>query len=119
MHDDEVLVKIKLCGLCNWEQNFWVGTGGPDSFYNSYKGVLGHEWAGTVEEVGANVTSLKKGDKVTYLPGSEYGGFSEYSVFKRLILFDCVVIVFSNADKDLSSLFFLTYFSQIQERRIC
>ena len=83
MHDDEVLVKIKLCGLCNWEQNFWIGTGGPDSFYNSYTGVLGHEWAGTVEEVGANVASLKKGDKVTYLPGGEYGGFSEYSVFKE------------------------------------
>lgn len=83
LHDDEVLVKIKLCGLCNWELNFWQGTGGPDSYYNTYKGVLGHEWAGTVKEVGTKVTTLKKGDKVTYLPGDEFGGFSEYSVFKE------------------------------------
>ena len=83
LHDDEVLVKIKLCGLCNWELNFWQGAGEPDGYYNTYKGVLGHEWVGTVEEVGTKVTKLKKGDKVTYLPGDEFGGFSEYSVFKE------------------------------------
>lgn len=77
---NQILVKIKLCGLCNWELNFWKGTGEADGYYRTYPWVLGHEWAGIVEEIGADVTNFKKGDKVTYLPAQEFGGFSEYAV---------------------------------------
>ncbi len=77
---NQVLVKNKLCGLCNWELNFWHGTGPEDGYYRTYDKVLGHEWAGVVEEVGAGVTNFKKGDKVTFLPGDEFGGFSEYAI---------------------------------------
>lgn len=78
--ENQILVKNKLCGLCNWELNFWHGTGPEDGYYRSYKHVLGHEWAGIVEEAGSNVTKFKKGDKVTFLPGDEFGGFSEYAI---------------------------------------
>lgn len=77
---NQVLVKNKLCGLCNWELNFWHGTGPEDGYYRTYDKVLGHEWAGVVEEVGEAVTKFKKGDKVTFLPGAEFGGFSEYAI---------------------------------------
>ena len=80
-NDDQILVKMQLCGLCNWELNFWQGTGEPDGYYNTYPWVLGHEWAGTVVETGKNVTKFKAGDKVTYLPGDAFGGFSQYSLF--------------------------------------
>ena len=79
-NDDQVLVKIKICGLCNWELNFWKGNGPEDGLYRTYPYVLGHEWSGQVVEVGKNVTKFKAGDKVTILPGVEYGGFSEYAI---------------------------------------
>ena len=68
----QVLVKIEVCGLCNWEKNHWKGLLGkcPQS--------LGHEWAGTVVETGG-VVKLKPGDRITALPGS-LTGFSEYTV---------------------------------------
>lgn len=71
----QVLVKIKLCGLCNWELNFWKGTA---ENYRSYPLVLGHEWTGVVVEKGAEVTNLEIGDKVTVPEG--FGGFGEYNV---------------------------------------
>ncbi|MBR5518220.1 MAG: zinc-binding dehydrogenase [Clostridia bacterium] len=79
-NDDQVLVKIKICGLCNWELNFWKGNGPEDGLYRTYPYVLGHEWSGVVEEVGADVTHVKKGDKVCGLVNNEFGGFSEYAV---------------------------------------
>lgn len=79
---NQVLVKIKVCGLCNWELNFWKGNGPEDGYYRTFprKNVLGHEWSGVVEEVGADVTHVKKGDKVCGLVDNEFGGFSEYAV---------------------------------------
>ncbi|MCE5255312.1 MAG: zinc-binding dehydrogenase [Spirochaetaceae bacterium] len=73
--DDDVLVKIASCGLCNWELNFWKG----NLNYLGYPHPLGHEYAGTVVEVGAGVKTIKAGDKVScYAKG--FGGFSEYKV---------------------------------------
>ena len=71
----QVLVKVELCGLCNWELNFWKGTG---DYYTNYPQVVGHEWAGTVVEVAEGVEDLKVGDKVTLLPGV-FEGFAEYT----------------------------------------
>lgn len=72
----QVLVKVELCGLCNWELNFWKGTG---DYYTNYPQVIGHEWVGTVVELGEDVQSLKVGDKVTLLPGEKFEGFAEYT----------------------------------------
>lgn len=73
-NDDQVLIKVKYCGLCNWELNHWKGT---SEAYRNYPMMLGHEWVGYVEAVGKNVTSIKVGDAVT---GLGFGGFSEYRV---------------------------------------
>ncbi|MFZ5989298.1 MAG: zinc-dependent alcohol dehydrogenase [Bacillota bacterium] len=71
--DDQVLVKITACGLCNWELNHWKG------FIGTFPQPLGHEWTGTVVELGPNVKGLREGDVVTALPDS-LTGFSEYTV---------------------------------------
>ncbi len=70
---DEVLVKVAVCGLCNWELNHWKGILGecPQP--------LGHEWSGTIVELGKDVTDFKIGDNVTGLADS-LTGFSDYIV---------------------------------------
>ena len=73
---DQLLVKIKLCGLCNWELNFFKGTG---DYYRRYPLVVGHEWVGEVVEVGKNVKDFAVGEKVTVLPGATFEGFAEYT----------------------------------------
>ncbi|MBQ8813763.1 MAG: zinc-binding dehydrogenase [Lachnospiraceae bacterium] len=72
----QVLVKIKLCGLCNWELNHWKGT--SESYRSLYPMVPGHEWVGEVVEKGELVHSLEIGDIVTE-PGY-MGGFGEYNI---------------------------------------
>lgn len=69
----QVLVKVAACGLCNWELNFWKGL----LVYGGYPQALGHEWAGTVVEAGAEVKSLKAGDPVTGFADAMVG-FSDY-----------------------------------------
>lgn len=75
---DEVQIKVASCGLCNWELNHWKGyivkPGG-------YPFPLGHEFAGTVVAVGANVTKFKVGDKVSGLGST--GAFAEYTCVKE------------------------------------
>lgn len=70
---EQVLVKVAVCGLCNWELNHWKGLLG------SFPQTLGHEWSGTVVELGEDVKELKVGDNVTVLPDS-LSGFSEYAL---------------------------------------
>ena len=69
---EEVLVKVEVCGLCNWELNHFKGQIGQTPMG------LGHEWAGIVEETGEKVNKLKKGDKVAVLP-DRLEGFSQYA----------------------------------------
>jgi L-iditol 2-dehydrogenase len=70
--NDQVLVKVESCGLCNSELNNWRG------FENQYPQALGHEWAGTVVELGPEVKKLKIEDRVTALPKGHNVGYSEY-----------------------------------------
>jgi len=73
MKDNQIMIKVASSGLCTWELNFWKGILRTDCYPYS----LGHEFAGTVVEVGKNVTDFKIGDKVASLTG--YQGFSEYA----------------------------------------
>lgn len=75
INDNNVLVQMKFCGLCNWELNHWKGT--DETFRSQYPLVPGHEWVGVVVEAGKNVRNLKVGDVVT---GLGMGHFSEHSV---------------------------------------
>jgi S-(hydroxymethyl)glutathione dehydrogenase / alcohol dehydrogenase len=59
-HAGEVLVEIKATGICHTDE-FTLSGADPEGIFPS---VLGHEGAGIVVDVGAGVTSLKKGDHV-------------------------------------------------------
>jgi len=56
----EVLVRVHACGLCHTDVHI-VETGG---WGMPFPILLGHEGAGVVEEVGAEVTSVVSGDRV-------------------------------------------------------
>ena len=56
----EVLVEIKATGICHTDE-FTLSGADPEGMFPS---ILGHEGAGIVVDVGAGVTSLKKGDHV-------------------------------------------------------
>jgi S-(hydroxymethyl)glutathione dehydrogenase/alcohol dehydrogenase len=62
----EVLVEIKATGICHTDE-FTLSGADPEGLFPS---ILGHEGAGIVVDVGANVKSLKKGDHVIplYVP---------------------------------------------------
>ena len=60
---DEVLIKVKYCGICGSGIESYT-TGGmylPNI-------IIGHEFSGILEEVGEEVKNLKKGDRVTANP---------------------------------------------------
>jgi S-(hydroxymethyl)glutathione dehydrogenase/alcohol dehydrogenase len=56
----EVLVEIKATGICHTDE-FTRSGGDPEGLFPA---ILGHEGAGIVVDVGAGVTSVKKGDHV-------------------------------------------------------
>src|SRR5216110_2857827 len=56
----EVLVEIKSTGICHTDE-FTRSGGDPEGLFPS---ILGHEGAGIVVDVGAGVTTLRKGDHV-------------------------------------------------------
>jgi D-xylulose reductase len=65
---DQVKVKVDTVGICGSDVHYYThGKIGP--FVVREPMVLGHEAAGTVVEAGANVTSLKAGDRVCMEPG--------------------------------------------------
>lgn len=59
---DDLLVRVKACGICGSDVHGFDGSTGrriPPI-------VMGHEAAGVVAEVGANVKSFRAGDRVTF-----------------------------------------------------
>lgn len=62
----EVLVEIKATGVCHTDA-YTLSGADPEGLFPA---ILGHEGAGIVAEVGAGVTSVKKGDRVIplYIP---------------------------------------------------
>ena len=59
---DDVLVRVKACGICGSDVHGWDGSSGrriPPL-------VMGHEAAGVIAAVGDNVTEFSEGDRVTF-----------------------------------------------------
>jgi len=59
--EDGVIITVKACGICRSDWHGWMGND-PDI---KLPHVPGHELAGVVETVGANVRNFKRGDRVT------------------------------------------------------
>jgi hypothetical protein len=65
--DDEVLIRVKACGICGSDTHLYETDG---EGYIIFSGlvklpcILGHEFSGTVEKVGEEVTTVKPGDAV-------------------------------------------------------
>jgi threonine dehydrogenase-like Zn-dependent dehydrogenase len=66
----DVLVRVRACGVCASELHGWRGDAGP------YPKEFGHEVAGEVVAVGAEVESVRPGMRVT---GLFQKGFAEYA----------------------------------------
>ena len=75
-NDDQMLIKVKYCGICMSEHYDWTeGQVGRE---------FGHEPMGYVEAVGKNITKFKVGDRVSFLCGN---AFSEYALANELTTF--------------------------------
>ena len=60
--EDEVLIRVKACGICGSDVHGFTGKTGrrlPPL-------IMGHEAAGVVENTGKNVNGFKKGDRVCF-----------------------------------------------------
>ncbi len=69
---DEILVKVKACGICTSELDMWEGKAVGLEFPR----FIGHEVAGVVEKIGANVSDFQTGDHVAIF--AEGKGYAEY-----------------------------------------
>lgn len=78
--DDDVLMKVSLCGICGSDLHIEEGV------HDSYPPViLGHEYTGLAAKVGKNVSHIDEGDRISFFrspkpfPGYRAdGGFAEY-----------------------------------------
>lgn len=61
MGEDDVLLEVANVGVCGSDLHQWTA---DHSWPVNYPVVLGHEFAGTIIEMGDKVTNWKKGDKV-------------------------------------------------------
>ena len=73
--DNQILIKLKYCGVCMSEHYDWSTAKEGMSF--------GHEPVGEVVEVGSAVTKFKPGDRVSGL----FGGNSEYVIGEEADVF--------------------------------
>jgi threonine dehydrogenase-like Zn-dependent dehydrogenase len=70
INDDEVLVKILICGVCSAELSAWKAG------FAMMNGVQGHEPVGIIEKAGRNVQGFAVGDRIT---GFSLGSFAQYT----------------------------------------
>lgn len=66
VNKDEVLIRIKACGICGTDVHIFEGDKGAAD--NPLPITLGHEFSGIVERVGEDVTGIKTGERVCVDP---------------------------------------------------
>lgn len=59
--DDEVLIRVKLTGICGTDWSIYTGKYSADKLPL----IAGHEFSGQIEQVGRNARGLAVGDRVT------------------------------------------------------
>jgi len=80
---DDVLIKVEACGICGSDVHGMDGSTGR----RQPPIVMGHEAAGVIAEVGANVPNFKQGDRVTF-DSTVYCGKCWYCRRKQINLCD-------------------------------
>ncbi len=61
INDNEVLIKVKMCGICGTDSKIYKG-----EYASEFLPMIsGHEFWGVIEEVGKNTQGLKPGDRVS------------------------------------------------------
>ena len=60
INDDEVLIKVKVCGICGSDWSIYTGKYAADKLPM----ITGHEFWGEIAKVGKNAKGLKVGDRV-------------------------------------------------------
>ncbi len=100
---NDALVRIRACGICGTDTHFLHLGGVPFGPGGSMISIpLGHEPAGEIVEVGAEVTDLKVGDRVVVNPqdapsgiigcGGRLGGMSEYLLVENAVVGKSVAV---------------------------
>jgi len=67
---DDVIIRVARCGICGTDLTMTKGEGPWDFGAGSQ---FGHEFAGTIVEVGRQVTSLRVGERISVLPSPACG----------------------------------------------
>ena len=91
----DAIVRIRACGICGTD-TFFVTSGGAPYAEGKVPVHLGHEPAGEIVEIGADVVGLAVGDHVVINPmdvksglmgnGGELGGMREYLLIEDAVL---------------------------------
>ena len=94
---DEIRIRILYVGICGSDIETYRGIRRPE--FVSFPGRLGHEVSGIIDAVGANVHTLRVGQKVScrYV----WGAFAEYIVCRP---FNVKVVPDTFPDEEISSL---------------
>jgi D-arabinose 1-dehydrogenase-like Zn-dependent alcohol dehydrogenase len=64
LRPDGAIVRVEGSGICRSDWHLWQGDWTWIGFAQRLPAVLGHEFAGVVEEVGPEVKKIKRGDRV-------------------------------------------------------
>lgn len=70
--DKDAIIKVQACGVCGTDVHIFDGAEGAAA--TSPPVILGHEFSGIVEQVGAKVEGVRVGDRVTVDPNNTCGG---------------------------------------------
>ncbi|KPI22423.1 L-iditol 2-dehydrogenase [Actinobacteria bacterium OV320] len=113
----DALVRIRACGICGTDVTFLHMGGMPARAHLGGELIpvaLGHEPAGEVVEVGAEVDGLKAGDRVVVNPqdaptgiigcGGKFGGMSEYLLIENAEVGKSVAVFPDSVPFDVASL---------------
>lgn len=70
--DNEILIRIKACGICKSDIDYYFD-GRVSDFVVDKPIVIGHESSGVIEATGEKVTGIKMGDRVSIIPSINCG----------------------------------------------